>query len=149
MGPAILVNAKLGAPGEVSAPDGPTIEGNSITGDAAGIVYTPVVFAPDTPGMPQVAVKGGVYTISGTVAHFNGSKSFTFRIDIYGASTCTPNPQGEVPIGVAKAGPITAGWTFTARAMPTKVKFFMITETGSNTSGSTDVRTSSFSKCAS
>jgi hypothetical protein len=152
VGPAVLV---VGATRDNA---GPSVGGNKMGGNQAGIIYQPVDAAPVTPDAPDISrTDEGPLTISGTVAHFNSLKSSTFRIDIYATNSCRlDNVQGLAPIDVETVtfGSLTGDWTFTTNQPLWAYKFLTVTQTAeTNEKGVlsppvSELRTSPFSPCA-
>ncbi len=122
----------------------PTIEGNSITGNANGIYYGPGTVAPLPPSMlPLMRGAGGQVTLSGDLPSFltETAKALTpARVDVYASPGCGSQRQGKVPLGTATASH-TGGWTFTASGIASSLTAFMTTVT-------IDGSTSVYSACA-
>ncbi len=123
----------------------PTIEGNSITGNANGVVYAPGTVAPVAPSMlPLTRGAGGVVSLSGNLPSFLAETAHSqtpARVDVYASPACGSQRQGKVPLGTATVL-LTGHWTFTASGVAPSLPDFMTTVT-------IDGSTSVYSACAS
>ena len=115
----------------VTAPVAPTVEGNSITGNANGIVYAPGTVAPVAPSMlPLTRAAGGGVTLSGNLPSFLAETAKTqtpARVDVYASPACGSQRQGRSARTATVL--LTGHWTFTASGIASSLTDFMTTVT--------------------
>jgi CSLREA domain-containing protein len=139
-----LIANSTGAAIEVADQRPPTVQGNTMFGNAGGGIVVDAsdharrVARPVTAGAVATA---GTVSISGQVNDLVSSDVFTARIDAYASTSCANGPQGELPIGHVGIGPITDGsWTIVTPRPASYLPYVTVTSTEAGA-------TSPFSEC--
>jgi FG-GAP repeat len=124
----------------------PTIEGNSMAGNAYGILESAGGSGTQNYSVPPVmtgaAVTASGLSVTGSVSNIAHNNTTSARVDLYLASSCTKSKeQGQIPLGHTSATLLTGGdWTFTGTAPASSNPYLIATATESD-------HTSIFSAC--